>query len=103
MKAKEYFAKYGESVYREALDGKFEIGHTLFIELASEFKTISKQRNVKSNRAAVAVIKELNEKWNSLAAMFEKKYGVEVLKRNAVLNYYMEKIPELALFLRKEV
>lgn len=103
MKAKEYFAKYGESVYREALDGKFEIGQTLFIELASEFKTISKQRNVKSNRAAVAVIKELNEKWNSLAAMFEKKYGVEVLKRNAVLNYYMEKIPELALFLRKEV
>ncbi len=102
MKAKEYFTKYGESVYREALDGKFEIGQTLFIELASEFKTISKQRNVKSNRAAVAVIKELNEKWNSLAAMFEKKYGVEVLKRNAVLNYYMEKIPELALFLRKE-
>ena len=103
MKAMEYFAKYGESVYREALDGKFEIGQALFIELASEFKTISKQRNVKSNRAAVAVIKELNEKWNSLAAMFEKKYGVEVLKRNAVLNYYMEKIPELALFLRKEV
>ena len=102
MKAREYFAKYGESVYREALDGKFEIGQALFIELASEFKTISEQRNVRSNRAAVAVIKELNEKWNSLAAMFEKKYGVEVLKRNAVLNYYMEKIPELALFLRKE-
>ena len=102
MKAKEYFAKYGESVYREALDGKFEIGQALFIELASEFKAISEQRNVKSNRAAVAVIKELNEKWNSLAAMFEKKYSVEVLKRNAVLNYYMEKIPELALFLRKE-
>ena len=102
MKAREYFAKYGESVYREALDGKFEIGQALFIELASEFKTISEQRNVRSNRAAVAVIKELNEKWNSLAAMFEKKYGVEVLKRNAVLNYYMEKIPEIALFLRKE-
>ena len=102
MKAKEYFAKYGESVYREALDGKFEIGQTLFIEFASEFKAISEQRNVRSNRAAVAVIKELNEKWNSLAAMFEKKYGVEVIKRNAVLNYYMEKIPEIALFLRKE-
>ena len=101
MKAKEYFAKYGESVYREALDGKFEIGQTLFIELASEFKTISKQRNVKSNRAAVAVIKELNEKWNSLAAMFEAKYGEPVLKRNAVIDYYVDQIPTIALYLFK--
>lgn len=102
MKAKEYFAKYGESVYREALDGKFDICQALFLGFVSEFKAICEQRSIKTDRAAVAVLKELNEKWNSLAAMFEKQYGVEVIKRNAVLNYYVKNIPEIALFLHKE-
>lgn len=101
MKAKDYLVKYGESVYREALDGKFEAGRELFLDFAREFREIAEQRGIKSDRAAVSLIKELNQKWNALAALFEAKYGEPVLKRNAVIDYYVDQIPTIALYLRK--
>lgn len=102
MKAKDYFEKYDESVYYGALNGEFEAAEKLFFDFTREVKEIADQRNAQTNRAAVAIVKELNEKWNALAAMFKKKYGVEVLKRNAVLNNYKEQIPEIAQFLHKK-
>ena len=95
MKAKDYFDKYGDAIHREAMEGNTETGLAMFVEFCKEVKDITAQRHVKTDRAAIAVLKEVNQKWNKLARMFESDTGAVLLKRNAILDYFVEHIPEI--------
>ena len=53
-----------------------------------ELRQLLKQRNCKTDSAAIGVIRELNEKWNSVVAKVDKKFGVKTIKRNVIWNNY---------------
>lgn len=48
------------------------------------------------NEAVIAVLKEINQKWNAICRMYEKKYGVSPLNYDAFRCYWMTAMPELA-------
>lgn len=100
MKAKEYYARFGKAVYDEAVspEQKTEALSELFTAFIGELKTLLTDRKVKTDKGAVAIIKELNEKWNALCAIYEKNYGMEILKRNSFLIYMKSQIPALEVW-----
>ena len=82
MKAKEYFQKYGERLQNpETSDVAL---NDLVKDLLDETKMLMDQRGVRTDKACMAVLNEMNDKWN-LVNMFP----VEVLKRNGLRAYFM--------------
>ena len=98
MKAKDYYDQYGEAVLQESLTPESagtEQLTKLMVAFVREMKEIITERGVKTDRGAVAVIKEQNEKWNALCALFERNLGRPVLKRNGFAAYIKTEIPGL--------
>ena len=67
MKAKEYYKKYGEDLCDS--EKQDEAIKNLVNDFMGEANELLKKRNVKLDRGLLAVIKELNIKWNVLARM----------------------------------
>lgn len=84
MKAKEYFDKYFESA--KSFEEIAENGKALFGDLLDEYSQLRIARNVKTADGLVGIIRELNDKWNSVASRVEHKFSVPVLKRNVIWN-----------------
>ena len=86
MKAKEYYKKYGERLMdpKESSAALIE----LFKDFAWEYKEITERRKVSSSKSILAVLDELNDKWNALAAMFP----FEVLKRNGYKDWWLDRL-----------
>ena len=85
MKAKQYFEKYGESIWKEAHDSDINADGPIakmFIEFLSEVKEIIDRRKVKNDNAVMAVISEQNQKWNAVVNMFVKQYGISPIVRD---------------------
>ena len=76
MKAKEYYAKYAEKLMDPQTSNAALTD--LIKDFATEATEIMERRKVSSAKSTLVVIDELNEKWNSLCAMFP----TEVLIRN---------------------
>ena len=88
MKAQEYFDKYFADL--KYADVKFiDNANAMLQEMASEYSAIRLQRNVKTLNGAVGIVRELNEKWNSVEAKIEKKFGKRLLKRNVIWNKFL--------------
>lgn len=95
MKAKEYFEKY-EKVIIESIKEDSTTGHKdLLVEMSKEVQTLYDSRKAKSNSALAGIIKELNQKWNAIGTLFEKKYGASPLKRNGFIEFWKHEMPEL--------
>lgn len=86
MKAKEYYAKYGERLMNPETDK--EALADLLTDFVDETTKIIKQRKVSTNKAVLAVIDELNNKWNALCEMFP----TPTLIRNAYLTFWYPKL-----------
>ena len=87
MKAIDYLEKYG--------DGIEEHCQELVEDFLMEAQEIVKKRNIKQERALLAVRDEQNLKWNKLCKLAEKKYGRPVLKPGAILKIFViEPAPE---------
>lgn len=99
MKAKEYFEKYDELIIKDQIAGSIESAEKLLIELSVEAKNICEVRHVKRDAAVVSVLKETNQKWNAICSLYEKKYGVSPLNRNAFIEYWKHVMPELSTVL----
>jgi hypothetical protein len=99
MKAKEYFEKYRELIadpfYVDDETGNSGIT-LLFIDMSSEFRTICHMRNVKTDSGAVSILKELNQKWNAINALFKKEYGYEPLAEDGFKKGWIKQMPVLA-------
>lgn len=100
MKAKEYFEKYGVLIMLEAYDRSFNgnIPHLeeLIQDFGKEFKLLIEKRGVKTTSGAVAVLKELNDKWNAICRLFEKKYaGISPIREDGFKNAILTHCPEL--------
>ncbi len=86
MKAKEYYAKYGEQLMNPETEN--EALANLLSDLVHEAKTLMEQRKVRTDKSTLAIIDELNNKWNAISAMFP----VPTLVRNGYLTYWYKKL-----------
>ena len=95
MKAQEYFEKYFENAKMETAKDIEEIGinaKKMFQDFADEVSKIEKKRNVKSLSGLVGIIRELNEKWNSVVGKVERKFSTKVLARNVIWNNFLSSL-----------
>lgn len=99
MKAKDYFDKY--EVAMVAYGGKNALDVTMDIlkEMSQEVEVIYKARGCKTNAALAGILKELNNKWNAICSLFEKKYGASPMKRNGFIEFWKHEMPEIELIL----
>lgn len=102
MKAKDYFEKYESLIFTDIREESTTYTSKLVAELSKETTTLYKNRGGKSDSAMVGAIKEINQKWNAICTLFEKKHGMSPLIRNGFLEYWKHKIPELNSLLGKD-
>lgn len=91
MKAKEYYELMKN--YPDNKDGLLNAVSMVIDGLNKEVKDLLESRRVKTDRAAVAVIKELNDKWNAIVALYEKDHDFCPLSRNAFLRSWIKRLP----------
>ena len=87
MKAKEYFQKYGERLQNPetSVSATNELIKDFLAETNALFEQRKNKRGSLSDKACIAILEEMNNKWNALASMFP----VEILRRNGFKNYFM--------------
>lgn len=96
MKAKEYFNQYEEGIvseYNAKASGetpKASAAYSLFLAMSNEAFAIMKERNCKREASCAGVIREINQKWNAINTLFEKKYKISPIVRNGFINAWVE-------------
>lgn len=83
MKAKEYFTKYGESL----IHNHNASVQKLLMDLFAEAAEICRKRNATNGEVFVSVLKEQNQKWNAIDHLYNKRYGIHVLKYDGLKEY----------------
>lgn len=102
MKAKEYYEQIIAKNPQTADEMANAVGEVVGA-LNQEAKDIMVKRKVRRNDAVRAVIRELNDKWNAIVGLFEKKEGKSPIRRNAFWDAWVKEIPELDPNYRKPV
>lgn len=102
MKAKEYYAKYKERV--ASLDDKESIQAIceMLADLSAEAKAVIDKRNVKTDCGGVAVLREMNDKYNAVCRMLEEEYKHPILVRDGFLICWRKQIPALDARLKRK-
>ena len=96
MKAKEYFEKYRDGLMAEDDDAIKETAWKMYLEMSEEAKQIIGQRKVHSDKGAVAVLKEMNDRHNAVIGLFQKNCLWCPLERNGFMIAWKKRIPEIA-------
>lgn len=96
MKAQAYFEKYKDTI--ETKEG----ASALVLEMSNEVQSLVSQRHAVTNDAVVAVLKEINQKWNSLARICEKELKHPVLAEDGLWKFWTYRIPELTGSINKD-
>lgn len=99
MKAKEYYAKYKEQITSSDDKTSLQAVGDLVLDLSMETKDLIQKRHVQSDCARVAVLREMNDKYNAICNLFEREYGVTPIKPNGFMLYWKRKMPELEKYL----
>ena len=60
----------------------------IFIEFLKDGRELQKRRNIASPEAHDAIIRELNQKWNSLCDLFQRNDVVRALPRDYFIDEY---------------
>lgn len=92
MKAKEYIAKYRETLNSCDISPieKAKAVTNMYIEFSKEAGEICEARGVKRNSALVAVLREQNDKWNCVAREFPG-----MIAKDGFKNQWLHDMPEL--------
>lgn len=84
MKAQEYFDKYFANA--RSIDEIKAGAREMIRDLVREYDEIDKTRKVKTPDGIAGIVRELNDKWNSVGTKVEKKFQVKILNRNVIWN-----------------
>lgn len=84
MKAQEYYDKYFANA--QSADEIAAGGAKMLRDLVNEYSEICEKRKAKTLDGVVGIVRELNDKWNSVETKVEKKFQARILKRNVVWN-----------------
>lgn len=96
MKAKEYYVKYHDQLLSEDDQNSLEAISSLIYDLSVELKSLCEIRNAKTDNAARSIVRELNDKYNAIVALFEAKDGGSPIRPNGFLTFWEHKLPGLA-------
>ena len=66
MKARDYFEKYDTLIMEEQKNGEIGTTKKLLLEMSDEVTAVCKQRKAVKDEAGIAVLKEINQKWNAV-------------------------------------
>lgn len=93
MKAKEYYEKYKEPLTSaKSYDENLIVLAQLMNEFKDDFYSILELRKVKTDLGLFALIREFNQKWNALIRLFEKDFGVGILKENGFVRFMADRL-----------
>lgn len=84
MKAQEYFDRYFADIENDRTMS--DAAADFYVAMLGEVNDRCNQKHIKSTDAMIGVVREINDKWNSVAQKLEKKYGQKVLHRNVIWN-----------------
>ena len=101
MKAKEYYAKYKEQILSADDKVSLRAVSNLVCDLSVEAKELLQKRHAQSNCAGVAVLREMNDKYNAICNLFEREYGATPIKPNGFMLYWKRTMPELEKYLER--
>lgn len=87
MKSQEYYDKYFANA--QSADEIEKSAAEMLRSMANEYSEMHKKRNPKTLDGVVGIVRELNDKWNSVETKVEKKFQVKILKRNAIWNIFL--------------
>ena len=87
MKAKEYFAKYEQSIMGERSETDADPVYGMYCDFANEYQNICDARRVAKEDAQAATLREVNQKWEAVVNLFTKKYG----EKNPIAADYFKK------------
>ena len=88
MKAREYYAKYSEQLMspdQQVCDAALQ---ALIADFAREATDMMTRRKASSAKSTIAIIDELNDKWNSICDRFPH----EVLIRNGYRDFWYQQL-----------
>ena len=92
MKAQEYVDTYMTGINLDSDEDCKSKATEMFRAFAGEFQEICDKRGVKTVLGQEGVIRELNEKWNSVAVRVEKMYQHPLVKRNVIWNIFLSDV-----------
>ena len=95
MKAVEYYEKYREGLNNPLTEISNKALSSMFHDLVIEINLIAEKRKIKSDDAAMAIIKELNQKYNAICRLINAE-GKTQLKRNGYYLILKATMPELS-------
>lgn len=95
MKAKDYFAKYEKALASDNSDECSTAIAEMLNEMNSEVQNLLKVRHVKTDAGTFPIFKEMNQKWNAIVRLFEKKYGATPIVKDGFQLYWVRKMPQL--------
>lgn len=95
MKAKDYFAKYEQALASDNSDECSTAIAEMLNEMNSEVQNLLKVRHVKTDAGTFPIFKEMNQKWNAIVQLFEKKYGATPIVKDGFQLYWVRKMPQL--------
>lgn len=93
MKVQDYYMKYKE--YFEDAKDESEINNIIteiVKEMNQELFEITNKRQIKTDRAVLAVVKEMNQKWNALIRIFEKEKIQCFMKVDGFKSMWMNRL-----------
>lgn len=95
MKAKDYFAKYEQALASDNSDECSTAIAEMLNEMNSEVQNLLKVRHIKTDAGTFPIFKEMNQKWNAIVRLFEKKYGATPIVKDGFQLYWVRKMPQL--------
>lgn len=95
MKAKDYFAKYEQALASANYDECSTAIAEMLNEMNSEVQNLLEVRHVKTDAGTFPIFKEMNQKWNAIVRLFEKKYGATPIVKDGFQLYWVRKMPQL--------
>ncbi len=99
MKAKEYYEKYHDGILSHDEQEQLASISQFLNELIREFSALNKSRGGRSVSAVAGAVSEINQKYNAVVALFQKKDGVKPLIDNGFTTVLKKEIPEVAVIL----
>lgn len=96
MKANDYVAIY---IVTEKHEGIEKAVSRIIKGLANDMIELMEKRKVQSNLGALAVFREVNEKYIAIARRLKKQKGELVLQEDGFKKIIISRIPELAEYI----
>lgn len=88
---------YADKYLDKILQGDRTSKTLMFLDLSEELITLCKEKKATDAKSQVALIKQINQKWNRIGELMKTKTGnsSDILLKDGFLKCYETKIPKI--------